>query len=217
VARRSYNQYCTLAEALDVLGERWTLLLVRELMLGPRRFKDLLHGLPGIGKNLLAARLKHLEAEGLVVRRQLPPPAGSQVYNLTEAGYDLGPVLTELARWGLGRLGEPRPNQVFRPAWGMFPLTYTADAEAAAGLRETYEFRIDGDIFHIRVNDGEVRPRTGPADGPDLVVTMDAATLLELFSGQLSAVDGLSQGRIAIEGEPAVLGNAMAILAGEPS
>ena len=217
MARRSYNQYCTLAVALDTVGERWTLLLVRELMLGPRRFKDLLDGLPGIGKNLLAARLKRLESEGLVARRQLPPPAGSRVYELTDEGRALGPALEQLAIWGLGRLGRPKRGQVFQPAWGMFPLSYTANREAARGLSETWEFRIGKDVFHLNVDDGSVDPRAGEADGADMVATMDRDTLLELFSGELSAVDGLAQGRVTIEGSPRSLEHALAVLAGESS
>src|ERR687888_24922 len=107
-ARRSYGQYCTLARALDVIGERWTLLVVRDLVLGPKRFTDLLEGLPGIGRNLLAARLRHLEAEGIVRRTTLPPPAASRVYELTEEGYDLMLATTPLAAWGARRLGRRR-------------------------------------------------------------------------------------------------------------
>src|SRR3712207_3810066 len=103
-------------------------------MLGPRRFKDLLHGLPGIGRNLLAARLRRLEEEGLVRRAELPPPSGARVYELTADGRELGPALAALGRWGINRLGSRRPEQVFRPAWAMFPLSYTADPEAARGV-----------------------------------------------------------------------------------
>src|SRR5918995_3325809 len=100
MGKRRYDQYCALARTLDVVGERWTLLLVRELLLGPRRYKDLLAGLPGIGTNLLAERLRHLEEFGLVRRRSLPPPAGSRVYELTELGRGLESVVMELGRWG---------------------------------------------------------------------------------------------------------------------
>src|SRR5437588_5309003 len=153
---RSYNQYCSLAYALDVVGERWTLLVVRELMLGPRRFADLIANLPGIGRNLLTARLRHLEDQGLVRRTTLPPPAASRVYELTPEGSALGPAMVELSRWGVQRLAEPRRSDTFRPAWAMFPLSYTPDLEATAGVHETYEFRIDGDTFHLVVDDGRV-------------------------------------------------------------
>jgi DNA-binding HxlR family transcriptional regulator len=208
VTRRSYNQYCSLAEALDVIGERWTLLVVRELSLGPRRFGQLLENLPGMGRNLLTARLRHLEDEGLARRRD-------GLYELTEEGRELGPALAELSRWGVRRrLGPPRPGQVFRAAWGMFPLAYMANAKAARGVHDVYEFRVGGETFHLRVDDGAIEPRAGAAERPDLVVTMAPATLQALFAQQLDPVEAIGAGRIAIEGGPDVLGRALAILAG---
>ena len=197
-----------MAAALDVVGERWTLLIVRELMLGPRRFTDLLDGLPGIGRNLLAARMKHLEAEGLARRTE-------SGYELTEDGAALGPAMAELGRWGVERLGPRRPEQAFRPAWGMFPLSYMADREAARGVRETWEFRIDDAIFTLRVADGRVIPSAGPAQDPDLVVRMDTDTLAALFSQSLSAMEALTSGRVTAEGSPDALRHAVAILAGD--
>ena len=212
MTRRSYEQACTTARALDIVGGRWTLLMIRELMLGPRRFADLLEGLPGMGRNLLAQRLRELEAEGLIARRRLPPPAASWVYELMDDGRALGPALAELGRWGAERLGPPSPTAVFRPAWAMFPMSYLADVEAARGLRETYEFRIGDDVFHLRVRDGSVRPSNGPAASPDLVATMEPETLRELFFGDLDPVAAVSKGRIQIDAEPEVLGHALAIL-----
>jgi DNA-binding HxlR family transcriptional regulator len=216
MARRSYDQFCSLARTLDVVGDRWTLLIVRELMLGPKRFSDLTPALPGIGKNLLSDRLRHLQDHGLVARRELPPPAASRVYELTEDGRALGPALAELGRWGIERLEQPPPDVLFRPAWAMFPLAYMADSEAARGVREVYEFRIGGESFHIRVDDGSVVARTGPAERPDLVVTMSPDTLRELFAGELQAVDAVTGGRIEIEGPPDVLQDALAVLTGAP-
>src|SRR5688572_9950283 len=117
--RRRYDQYCSAARALDLVGERWTLLVVRELLLWPRRYTDLAAGLPGIGSGLLASRLKELEAQGLVARRRLFPPASSIVYELTPAGRELEPVLDGLARWGARWLGAPRPEDAIRPRWVM--------------------------------------------------------------------------------------------------
>jgi DNA-binding HxlR family transcriptional regulator len=210
VARRSYEQACTLARTLDVVGERWTLLIVRELMLGPKRFTEVLDGVPGIGKNLLTARLRHLEEEGLVSRRKRGAAA---VYELTEDGRALGPALAELGRWGVERLDQPPRRFLFRPGWAVFPLSYMANREAARGIREIYEFRIDDELFHLIVDDGTVEPRAGAADRPELIVTMDSQTLRELFLEDLSALDGLTSGRITIEGDPEVLQRAMAILA----
>lgn len=200
-----------MARALDIVGERWTLLIVRELMLGPRRFTDLLDNLPGIGRNLLTARLRHMEDEGLMRRRELPAPAASRVYELTPDGRGLGPALTELSRWGIGRLGPPRRNQTFRPAWAMFPLSYTADREAACGLRETYEFRVGKDTFRLEVDDGTVLPFAGPAERPDLVLRMTGETMLDLLSGELGPLEAVKGGRVEVEGPPEKLQHALAL------
>jgi len=217
VARRSYQQFCSMATALDVIGERWTLLIVRELMLGPQRFKDLLDGLPGIGRNLLSARLKHLEAEGLVARRRLPPPAASAVYELTEEGGSLGPVMSELGRWGAERLGPREPGQHFRAGWAMFPLSYMADREAAQGLDEVYEFRVDEETFHLRVRDGDVQPRAGSAGRAEMVAKMDTATLADLLAQTLTPVQAIAQGRVSIDGSPEALQHALALWPEEPA
>lgn len=214
MARRLYNQYCSLAYALDVVGERWTLLIVRELMLGPRRFADLLANLPGIGRNLLTTRLRDLEQQGLVRRSTLPPPAGSRVYELTPEGSSLGPAMLELSRWGVQRLAQPRPADTFRPAWAMFPLSYTADLDAASGIHETYQFHIDEEIFHLTVDHGEVHPHSGAASNPDAVFEMDGQTIFDLMSGSLAATDALAQGKVRFEGSPEALTHALAILAG---
>src|SRR3712207_5891120 len=122
MSKRSYNQYCAVARSLDIVGERWTLLVVRELLTGPKRFKDLLEGLPGIGTNLLTARLKDLEGYGVVHRVTLPPPAASKVYELTELGRLLEPVIAALGRWGLEFLGAPDQEVDLRPAWAVVAL-----------------------------------------------------------------------------------------------
>jgi DNA-binding HxlR family transcriptional regulator len=205
MGRRSYRQYCAIARALDVLGERWTLLVVRELLTGPKRFKDLLEGLPGIGTNLLATRLRELEGEGLLRRTTLPPPAGSAVYELTERGRDLEPVLMGLARWGVGLLGEPRRGEAFRPVWAVQAMKATFRPEAARWVRETYEFRVGVDVFHVRVDDGVSEPEYGPAFEPDLVVETDHETFLSLFSGRLEMPDAIEAGRLGVRGDPEAL------------
>jgi DNA-binding HxlR family transcriptional regulator/putative sterol carrier protein len=202
MGRRSYRQYCAMARALDVLGERWTLLVVRELLTGPKRFKDLLEGLPGVGTNLLATRLKELEGEGLLRRTTLPPPAGSAVYELTERGRDLEPVLMGLARWGVDLLGEPRPGEAFRPVWAAQAMKATFRPEAARWVRETYEFRVGGDVFHVRVDDGVSEPEYGPAFEPDLVIQTDSDTFLSLVSGVLEMPDAIATGRLEVQGDP---------------
>ncbi len=135
MSKRSYNQYCAVARAMDVVGERWTLLIVRELLTGPKRFKDLLEGLPGIGTNLLTARLKDLEGYGVVRRATLPPPAASRVYELTELGCSLEPVVMGLARWGLEFLGASREEDDRQPAWAMVALRSVLRPEVTGGNR----------------------------------------------------------------------------------
>jgi DNA-binding HxlR family transcriptional regulator len=213
-ARRSYGQYCTLARALDVVGERWTLLVIRELLNGPKRFTDLIDGLPGIGRNLLAARLRSLEAAGLVRRSELPPPAASKVYELTDDGRALGPALAELSKWGIERLGEPERGLAFRPIWVINSMTYMADPSASTGVHERYEFRVDADVFHLSVDDGVVEARTGPAERPNLVVTVGAETLEAIFLGEKSAEEAIAAGEVGFDGPAEAIGHLLAIAAG---
>jgi len=200
MGRRSYDQYCTVARALDVVGERWTLLLVRELLTGPKRFKDLLVGLPGIGTNLLAGRLKALEEDGILRRATLPPPAGSKVYELTELGRSLEPVVVELSRWGSRLLGAPRGEDDLRPAWAAVALRSVFDVEAVRGSKETYEFRIDGEVFHVRVEGGGVEARQGPAADPDLVVAGATEAFIAVAAGRMAPDEAVRAGSIRVEG-----------------
>ena len=201
--KRSYGQYCTVARALDVVGERWTLLLVRELSTGPKRFKDLLGGLPGIGTNLLTNRLKRLEGEGIVRRATLPPPAGSNVYELTELGSSLEPVIVALSRWGARLLDAPREEEDLRAGWAAVAMRSAVGPGAASGRPSTYEFRIDGEAFHVQIGDGreEVVARQGSAPDPDLVVEGDAKSFLAVASGRLSPEEAVQSGALRTEGE----------------
>jgi DNA-binding HxlR family transcriptional regulator/putative sterol carrier protein len=201
VGKRSYDQHCTVARALDVVGERWTLLLVRELLTGPKRFKDLLGGLPGIGTNLLAARLKALEGHGVVRRATLPPPAGSGVYELTELGRSLEPVVVALSRWGARLMGEPRDGDECRPAWVAMAMRSVFEPGAVGDPRETYELHIDGEVFHLRVEGGAVEAQQGPADAPDVVASGEAGAFLGLIAGRLAPGEALEWGQIHIEGD----------------
>ena len=218
MSKRRYNQYCAVARALDIVGERWTLLIVRELLAGPKRFKDLLEGLPGIGTNLLTARLKDLEGYGVVRRTTLPPPAGSKVYELTELGRALEPVMAALGRWGLAFLDTP-PNQEddLRPAWAMVAMRSALKPEMARGLRETYEFRIDEEAFHLRVKGGEVEALQGPAVDPDLVVRGSTQAFLALATGQVKPEEALDSGEIRIEGDQETLARCVEVLGLSPT
>lgn len=202
MGKRSYDQHCSVARALDVVGERWTLLMVRELLTGPKRFKDLLEGLPGIGTNLLAARLKLLEGHGILRRATLPPPAGSKVYELTGVGLALEPVVMALSRWGLGLLGSPGGGDDLRPTWAMVAVRAGLDLSAASDVVcETYEFRVTGEVFHVRVRDGEAEAWQGPASEPDLIVSGDTQAFFALASGQIEPADAIQLGSIRIEGD----------------
>src|SRR3954447_21792006 len=129
MAEHRYHQYCGLARALDVAGDRWTLLIVRELMPGPRRFTDLIDGLPGVSRKLLTERLRALEGEGIIARQELPPPAARQVYELTEDGRDLAESMAGLIAWGFRRLGQRGPGESFRARWAAVGMTSLADPE----------------------------------------------------------------------------------------
>jgi len=205
VPGRSYNQYCALARALDVVGERWTLLLVRELLLGPKRYKDLLAGLPGIGTNLLADRLRELERVGIVGRSVLPPPAGSSVYELTELGRELESAVFALGRWGAHFLEPRKESDATDPGWFFVSIRATFRPEAAAELRESYEFRINGAPFHARVDHGRARTSEGHGEDPDVVVTTDLDSFIGLLSQQLSPGEGAASGRVRLEGDDSAL------------
>jgi len=202
--KRSYGQHCTVARALDVVGERWTLLVVRELSTGPKRFKDLLGGLPGIGTNLLAGRLKALEAEGIVRRSTLPPPAGSNVYELTGLGRELEPVIAALSRWGARLLDVPGEADEVRAGWSAVALRSVLTTGDAGGRPGIYEFRIDGETFHVRVVDGDggkrVEARQGSAQDSESVLVGDSLTLLAVTSGKLSPEEALKSGALLVEG-----------------
>jgi DNA-binding HxlR family transcriptional regulator/putative sterol carrier protein len=212
MSRRTYDQYCAVARALDVVGERWTLLVVRELMTGPKRFKDLLDGLPGIGTTLLTARLKDLEGHGIVRRATLPPPAGSRVYELTELGRSLEPVIMSLSRWGLRLLDAPRQEDDLQPGWAMVALQSTLKPSAAGGTRETYEFRVDDEVFHVRAEGDETEIRLGPAADPDLIVGGDTETFLDVAAGRLAPAEAVDTGAIQAEGDREALARCLAML-----
>ena len=215
MSKRSYQQHCAVARALDVVGERWTLLVVRELLTGPKRFKDLLGGLPGIGTNLLAARLKDLEGHGIVRRATLPPPAGSRVYELTETGRSLEPVVVGLCRWGCRFfLDAPRPEDELKPAWAMVAVRAALDPGTANEIQETYEFRVDDEAFHVRVEDGEIEARQGPAVSPDLVVRGATRAFLNLAAGQLGPAEAVDSGVIKFEGDRDALARCLKMFGG---
>jgi DNA-binding HxlR family transcriptional regulator len=206
VGMKSYNQYCGLAYALDLIGERWTLLVVRELIAGPRRFKDLMDGLPGISTNLLSARLKNLERHGLLRRRVLPPPAASTVYELTSLGQELEQTLLELGKWG-SQFVPLAPEGATLLHLGSYALTVKTffRPDQAQGVDETYELHIDNEVLQVQIQAGEIRVRQGEARAAALIVYTDISSYLELLGGRLQPDDAISQGRVRIEGDPSAL------------
>ena len=177
MASRSYNQYCGLAYALDIVGERWTLLIVRELMAGPRRFTDLLDGLPGISTSLLSDRLKSLEQQGLLSRRVLPPPAGSTVYELTSLGQALQKTLIELGKWGSQFVPASAEDATLLNV-GSYALTLKTffRTEQAQGVNETYELRIDNEVLQVQIRAGQIHVQQGEALEADMILHADVLT-----------------------------------------
>ena len=200
MAKRTYNQNCSLAYSLDVIGERWTLLLIRELLTGPKRFTDLLRNLPGIGANLLTARVKDLEEFGVLERKTLPPPAASAVYDLTDLGRALQPALIELVRWGSKLPREPEGKEYSRPGWAILAMHAAFQPENAKGIKETYEFRIGEEVFYARIDDGAIETGEGSAGSPDLVIVADPQTFLDLGSN-LPLVQAIVSGMVRLEGD----------------
>jgi len=202
---RSYHQYCAVARGLDLIGDRWTLLMVRDLLLGPKRYKDLLAGLPGIGTNLLAARLRQLEDLGVVERRILPPPAGSAVYQLTPGGEALEPALVAIGRWGARFLGAPEPRDTLVPSAYFVAMRASFRPTLSVGIREAYELRIGERVFEVLVDDGTCATSEGRAGNPDVVMTMEVETLNALLMEGLAPADALASGQVTLQGDPAAL------------
>jgi DNA-binding HxlR family transcriptional regulator/putative sterol carrier protein len=202
MARHRYQQYCALARTLDVAGDRWTLLIVRELAPGPRRFTDLIDGLPGISRKLLTDRLRALERDGIIARKELPPPAARQVYELTDDGRDLAAAMAPLIAWGVRRLGDRRPGESFRARWPAVGMAGLADREAAKGVSETYQFLIGDSAFHFTVDDGSIQLHDGRARDPAVVVVTDEKTLLDIGSGKIRFSSAVATGVVTITGDP---------------
>ncbi|MGW5215824.1 winged helix-turn-helix transcriptional regulator [Streptomyces sp. NPDC004051] len=203
--RRSYDQYCSAARALDAVGDRWTLLIVRELLAGPRRYTDLHADLPGVSTDVLASRLKGMERDGLTSRRRLPPPGAAFVYELTDRGRELLPVLQALGTWGQGALGERRPTDAVRAHWFALPLLRSLESEAPGeGLDEgVVEVRLDEGRFHLRVGAaGGAVYGDGPAPGDlDATLVLDADTCTAISRGEAAVADAVRDGRIEVGGD----------------
>jgi DNA-binding HxlR family transcriptional regulator len=197
--RRSYGEACRFAYALDLVGERWALLVVRELLLGPRRFTDLRRGLPHASPNILSERLRELEQADVVHRRKLPPPAASQVYELTEWGRELEPVVTQLGAWG-ARSAVPPEHREIGASSIVLALRSLFDAEAAGDVEASYELRLGEESFHVGIAGGELELGRGGGEAPAVAIETDPGTLAALLTGQLALDAALESGAAKIEG-----------------
>jgi DNA-binding HxlR family transcriptional regulator len=187
VVDRTYRQYCGVARALDLIGERWGLLVVRELVVSPRRFMELLRGLPGVSTNVLSTRLRQLERAGVVERRPLPPPAVGTVYELTAYGRELEPILFALGRWGARSLGVREEEQTLRSHWLAVALKAFFHAEAAEGVDAVFELRLREGAFRIEVRKGRVKIVPGPAEEAALVLEADDDALVALLAAGVAS------------------------------
>lgn len=199
--RRSYHQHCGLARALDVVGERWTLLIIRDLLLGPRRYTDFLRSLDGITTNLLAERLGHLVTEGLIEQAELAPPGRAQVYRLTSAGAELEPAVMELARWGWRYLARPRRGDRFDPGWALLSMK----RRYFGGLDRQVGFEVEGRAFWVSLGE-RMDVVEGALPPTEAVAALHPEAFKMLFFGA-ATVQALEQ-----EGELQIRGDRQAIL-----
>ncbi|HWT12085.1 MAG TPA: winged helix-turn-helix transcriptional regulator [Allosphingosinicella sp.] len=203
VPRRRYDDACGTAHALDLIGERWALLVLRELMLGPKRFSDLRADLPGISANVLTQRLEGLEASGLVVRRRLPPPAPAQVYDLTEWGREAEPIILSLGRWA-ARSPAHDPTLPLSGTSLMLSFRTMFDAGRAEGLEALIGFRIGAETFVARIGGGRIETARGDPAGADLVLTGAATAIAGLVYGGASLELLEAQGDLEAAGDRAL-------------
>jgi DNA-binding HxlR family transcriptional regulator/putative sterol carrier protein len=204
VGARKYNTGCAVAHALDLIGERWALLVVRELLLGPKRFTDLRAGLPGASPDMLTQRLRELTETGVVHRRRLSPPAASWVYELTPWGAGLTPIVLELARWASRSPAMPYDAPIGIDSL-MLSLIALFDGPAAAGLEATIALDLGDEQFAIRITGGELTVTRGAADRPDATLATDQTTLLALLRTNRDLEEALANGTLRIAGDRALI------------
>jgi DNA-binding HxlR family transcriptional regulator len=206
---KRYGQACAVARGLDVVGDRWSLLVVRELMVGPRRYTDLIEGLPGIGTNVLAARLRDLHEAGIISKATLPPPAAAAVYELTEAGRALAPILSALREWGAVHAPPVQPDDAVRPAW---VLMSAARVPSNLEPGRVCEIRAGNEVFRLTAEAKGLSVRGGTAEHPDAVIKFDLDTLYALVTGSTTA--RAARKRTEAQGDEAVVTEILTLLHG---
>jgi DNA-binding HxlR family transcriptional regulator len=204
VSRRTYGQYCGFARALEIVGERWALLIVRDLLIGPKRFGEIERGLPGIPTNILSARLGELEQAGIVERRPLTRPARGVAYALTQAGLELEDAVIAIGRWGAKRLGEPRPGEVVTEDSIASALLTTFRPESARGADVTYLLRLGAIEVIARVHRGALTVERGAQSDADLVIETDPV-MRQLMAREISPREAIERKLVHVTGDPALL------------
>ena len=202
---RSYDEYCSIAKALDVIGDRWTLLIVRELALrGACRYTDLRNGLPAIASNLLAARLRELERAGVIEREDAPPPIATTLFHLTPRGEQLRPLLDDLTRWGLPLMTEQKPADVVRSHWLASALDLMLTDRQPDAPPVTIQLHMGDQPIVIETGDRTIRTRLGLAENPDATLSGPAKPIMGLLVGLLRPGDAKANG-VDYHGDPAIL------------
>jgi DNA-binding HxlR family transcriptional regulator len=202
---RTYGDGCAIARALDLVGERWALLVVRELLLGPKRHTDLRRGLPNASPNVLSERLRELERAGVVRRRKLPPPAGSRVYELTDWGLELEQIVISLGRWAARSPTPPSDAPIVSADSIILALRALFDSGAAHGLRASYELRLGEDRFRIELADDEIEVARGDANQADATIDTDPDTIDAVLWGGRPLADAQRSGTMTINGDTAAV------------
>jgi DNA-binding HxlR family transcriptional regulator len=184
MGKRSYNQFCPVAYSLDIIGDRWTLLMARELLFGPRRFTDLQRGLPGMGTNLLAQRLKELEESGIIRQRKLPPPAATSVYELTEFGESLRGIIDEMTLWGFRFMTSENLQTDYLSVMAMMSaLKILFDPSAATNAHIACEVHASGEVFSLNIDEGHLKVSAGGNDHANLVIRTDPKVFVGVLLG----------------------------------
>jgi DNA-binding HxlR family transcriptional regulator len=197
--KRPHRDGCGIAHAADLLGGRWALVIIRELLLGPKRFTDLRDGVPDISPNVLSQRLQELEASGLIRRRKLPPPTGARVYELTPWGAELEPVVLALGRWASRSPALPRDGEMGVDSM-VLAIKASFDPAAAGDLDVTYGLLLDDQPFRVEVSNGRLSARRGVAEEPDALIRSDPNAMAALVFGGRSLTAATRAGEVEIEG-----------------
>jgi DNA-binding HxlR family transcriptional regulator len=204
MSARRYGQFCGVTRALEIIGERWALLIIRDLLVSPKRFTDLRQGLPRIPTNILSTRLKELEEAGVVRRRVLPRPSGAVVYELTEYGQELDDIVMALGRWGARRLTEPGPDDIITEDSMVMALRSIFDPEAAVGHTGRYQLNLGQVMIHMDIDNGHLEVAGGEGADRDIVIESGPA-IRALMAGEITTDDALADGTLTVTGNPDLL------------